>query len=117
MIMKCYFRPHTRLTFEIDGEKQNEIFEQLAHVQEMTEQNCGKCQASSDTLVFQVRVVDDNKFYELRCSKCKAILAFGSHKKGGTLFPKRHQTNEDGEREWLPDNGWMKWDAEKKKMV
>jgi hypothetical protein len=35
------------------------------------------------------------------------------HKKGGGLFPKR----KDKDDKWLPDAGWMKWDADKKKEV
>jgi hypothetical protein len=114
--MKCYFRPHGRLTFELESDQQDELFEQLAHVQEMTEQSCGKCKTPSEQLVFKTRVVDDNKFYELQCSKCGAILAFGSNKKGDTVFPRRY-IMEDGEKKFLPDNGWVKWDNKTKKYV
>jgi hypothetical protein len=86
-------------------------------VQEIIVHECGKCGTGGEGLQYQVRTVDDNKFYELRCTKCGAVLSFGSHKKGNSLFPKRYAENEDGEREWLPSNGWTKWDKEQQKRV
>jgi len=35
------------------------------------------------------------------------------HKKGGGMYPKR----KDKDDKWLPDGGWMRWDADKKKEV
>ena len=71
------------------------------------ESKCGKC--GSENLKFVVRTVDDNEYFELRCMDCGAKLAFGSMKKGGGLFPKR----KDGDN-WLPDNGWTKWNPKTK---
>ena len=59
----------------------------------------------SSNIKFVVRNVDGNDFFELRCIDCGAILAFGQHKKGGTLFPKR----KDDQNNWLPNKGWHKW--------
>jgi hypothetical protein len=42
---------------------------------------------------------------------CGAVLSYGQHKKGDTLFPKRK--GEDGS--WLENNGWYKWEGKKKK--
>lgn len=106
--MKVYYRPSPKLTIELEVGEQKDLVEQLAHIQEVVVHICGKCQ--SEDLTFQVRVVDDNKFYEIKCVKCGAILSFGAHKKGGTLFPKRY-VEEEGERKWLPNNGWTKWDS------
>ena len=114
--MKAYFRPSPKLTIEFDASDHKELFERLAQVQEIVVHQCGKCKAQADNLIFKVRVVDDNKFYELKCAKCGAMLVFGSHRKGGTLFPKRY-VEENGKKkipvEWLPHNGWTKLDAEK----
>ena len=52
-----------------------------------SEEKCGLC--GSNNLRFVVRNVEGNDYYELRCVDCGALLAFGQHKKGGTLFPKR----------------------------
>jgi len=112
--MKVYYRPSPKLTMEFEVSDQKDFVEKLAEMQEVVSHKCGKC--GSDDITCQVRTVDENKFYELKCSKCFAVLAFGAHKKGGTLFPKRY-VEEEGERKWLPDNGWTKWDAEKKQRV
>lgn len=92
-----------RLSVELEGESQRDLFEQLYRFQEVFEEpGCGKCHSTDVRYV--VRNVDDNLYYEKRCNKCGARLSFGSHKKGGGLFPKR----KEGEN-WLPDNGWVKW--------
>lgn len=98
-----------KLTIELEAAKQKDIFEQLSSLQEIFgESTCGKC--GKDNLKFQVREVDDNKYYELRCKDCGAVLAFGSHKKGDTLFPKR----KDADGKFLENKGWTKWDGTKK---
>ena len=86
------------------------VFQQLANFQEIfAETTCGKCE--SENIRFQVRNVDDNFYYELRCADCGSRLSFGSHKKGGGLFPKR----KDSEGNWLPDRGWVKWNPKTEK--
>ena len=102
-----YSTGNGRLSVELDAETQTDLFEQLAYFQEVFgETGCGKC--GSENLRFQVRSVEDNLYYELRCLDCGAKLAFGAMKKGGRLFPRRK--NKDGE--WLPDRGWVKWNKE-----
>ena len=93
--MKVIYRPSDKLQFELEGSGQKEIFKELAVVQEIFgEEKCGSC--GKNNLRYLVRNVDDNNYYEIRCNDCGAILSFGQHKKGGTLFPKRkddRQTN------------------------
>lgn len=92
-----------RLSVELEGESQKDLFEQLCRFQEVFEEpGCGKCHSTDVRYV--VRNVDDNLYYEKRCNKCGARLSFGVHKKGGGLFPKRREGDN-----WLPDNGWVKW--------
>lgn len=92
-----------RLSVELEGESQRDLFEQLYRFQEVFEEaGCGKCHSTDVRYV--VRNVDDNLYYEKRCNKCGARLSFGSHKKGGGLFPKRKEGDN-----WLPDGGWVKW--------
>lgn len=101
-----------RMSAEIDGESVRDIFAGVSSFQEVFDRNeCGKC--GGDDIKFVVRNVDDNQFYELRCENknCRAKLGFGSHKKGGGLFPKLK--DEDGK--WLNDNGWVKWNPDSKK--
>ena len=96
-----------RISAEIIADTQVEIFEQLAHFQEIFDESaCGKC--GSENIRFQVRTVEDNLYYELRCMDCGAKLAFGTMKKGGRLFPRR----KDKEGNWLNDRGWVKWNPD-----
>jgi len=111
--MKIQIQVSPTITAQVEGNTQVEVFEELARLQEIFGQSrCGKCK--SQHLKFVVREVDDNKYYELQCIDCRAALSFGQHKKGGSLFPKRKAENEDGTTKWLPNDGWTKWNAEKK---
>jgi len=116
MNVKLKLQQNLWVEFETE-QTQAEIFKTLSSVQEVFGQEaCGKCK--KDDLRFIVRTVDDNAYHEIRCQNCGAKLAFGANKKGGGLFPKRTEKNEDtGETSWLPDGGWMKWDREKKKNI
>lgn len=106
-----------RLTFEIEGATQTDIWEQLASIQEVFEDTtCTKYGQQDDNTRFVVRENDDNKYYELRYNGNNTKLfgvrkAFGQHKKGGGLFPRR----KDESGSYLPDNGWVKWNPDTKK--
>lgn len=85
--MKVKYKVGDKLEFELEGSGQKEIFKELALIQEIfAEEKCGLC--GSTNLRFVVRSVEGNDYYELRCADCGAVLAFGQHKKGGTLFQK-----------------------------
>ena len=102
--MKASYKLSDKLQFEVEGEGQKEIFKEIASIQEIFgETKCGMC--GYENIKFVVRVVEDNEYYELRCMDCGATLAFGQHKKGGTLFPKR----KDEKGEYMPNRGWYKW--------
>lgn len=104
-----YTTNNGRITVELEGDSQAALFGEIAKFQEVfAESKCGKC--GSEDLIFTTRTVDGNTYYELRCADCGAKLAFGQHKVGGGLFPKR---KEDGE--WLPNRGWVKWNPETKR--
>jgi translation initiation factor 2 beta subunit (eIF-2beta)/eIF-5 len=102
--MKLKYKVNDKLELELDGNGQKEIFKELATIQEIFgEEKCGIC--SSSNIKFVVRTVEGNDYYELRCADCGAILSFGQHKKGETLFPKR----KDEQGNYLPNKGWYKW--------
>ena len=102
--MKITYRPSSKLEFELEGSGQKEVFKELAVVQEIFAENkCGLC--GKDDIKYVVRSIDGNDYYELRCVSCGATLSFGQHKKGGTLFPKKKDENNNR----LPNNGWHKW--------
>ncbi len=111
--MKVLYRTRNgRMTFELEGKTQTDIFEQLAQLQEVFENDvCKRKGKESDNLRFRVREdKEENKYYELVCVDTdpalrNAKLSFGQHKKGGTLYP--HRKDKDGK--WLPDNGWTVW--------
>lgn len=107
-----YTANNGRISVEFETDTQREIFQQLSDFQEVFDVTaCGKC--ASENLRFVVRNIDDNQFFEIRCLDCGARLEFGSTKQGGKLFPRR----KDKEGNWLPDNGWVKWDKEKGSLV
>jgi len=102
--MKLKYKVNDKLELELDGNGQKEIFKELATIQEIFgEEKCGIC--GSSNIKFVVRTVEGNDYYELRCADCVAILSFGQHKKGETLFPKR----KDEQGNYLPNKGWYKW--------
>lgn len=104
-----YTTANGRLSVELEGDAQTDIFQAIGRFQEVFEEAvCGKC--GSENIKYIVRNVDDNLYYELRCKDCGAKLSFGVHKKGGGLFPKR----KDGD-DWLPDGGWVKWNPKTEK--
>tara|TARA_Y100000004_G_C8826744_1_gene374345 strand:- start:27 stop:356 length:330 start_codon:yes stop_codon:yes gene_type:complete len=100
-----------KLNVAFESETVRELWKQLATFQEVFgETACGKC--GSENLRFVVRENDGNEYYELRCTDCGARLAFGANKKGGGLFPRR----KDADGNWLPDNGWQKWNPKTKSL-
>ena len=108
--MKVKYKVSDRLEFELEGSGQKEVFKELALIQEIFgEEKCDVC--GNQNIKFVVRNVEGNDYYELRCSDCGSILAFGQHKKGGTLFPKR----KDDDGKYLANRGWHKWTKDEKK--
>lgn len=105
-----YQTRNAKLKVEFDSDSQRDLFEEISKFQEVFEEDtCGKCK--SENIRFVVRNIDDNLYYELRCADCGAKLAFGAAKKGGGLFPKR----KDNDNNWLPDRGWLKWNPKTEK--
>lgn len=93
---------------EVEGNSQKEVFKQLAEFQEVFDNSrCGACESTN--VRFVVRNVDDNEFFEIRCKDCGAKLAFGSHKKGNSLFPKR----KNSEGNYIENQGWQKYVPQK----
>lgn len=102
--MKAHYRTQSgRLSVEIEGDIP-EIFAGIAQFQEVFEADttCGCC--GQPNIRFRVRTIDDNRFHELVCLDCRAILNFGQTKRGNQLFAKR----KEGDR-YLPDRGWKVW--------
>lgn len=105
-----YTTSNGRISVAVSGDTQKDIFAALSSFQEVFEETtCGACKG--ENIKFVVRTdKEENNYYELHCKDCRSRLAFGAHKKGGSLFPKR----KNGEV-WLDNSGWVKWNPETKK--
>lgn len=111
--MKAELKVRPNLIVTVEDEKMTDVFEQLACVQEVFSENCGKC--DSKDIEFKARTNDNSTFYELKCKKCFAILQISPHNnKSGTMFTRRYDLDDDKNKVWLKDNGWKKWNKEKK---
>jgi hypothetical protein len=108
-----YKSKNGRLVAEVQGETQKDVFQQIASFQEVFEETaCGACSGEDLRFVVRRNAADDD-FFELHCQnpKCRARLAFGQHKKGGSLFPSR----KDKDGKYLDKGGWTRWNPETKK--
>jgi hypothetical protein len=113
--MKAIYQPNSKLTFEVEGNTQIEIFKQLAAIDEVFgDLTCTYNGDTTDNVRFIVRQdSDENEYYELQVppseSNSKVRYAkkhFGVHKGGKTLFPKK----------WENGGLWAKYNATTKTM-
>lgn len=99
---------------EIDGESHTELWSKLAQIDEVFgEKECGKCGSSIRYTTRQGEKSNGKKFtcYELVCNSlsCYAKKSFGvKDDQNNTMFPHR----KDGDGNYLPDNGWTRWNKE-----
>ena len=103
------------VTIGVEADKTTDAFKDLSSLEEVFGISCcGKCACEDLTHVVR-KDAEENEYYELRCTNrdCRAKLAFGLHKKGGGMYPKR----KDKDDKWLPDGGWMRWDKSQNKEV
>lgn len=101
---------------EVDSEVA--LFKFLSSMQEMFSHSvCERNGSVSEHVKCRVRKDDDeNEYFEFYCYKgdkdcLGAVKRFGQNKKGGGLFPK----NKDKDGNWLPNNGWVKWNRDTNK--
>lgn len=111
-----------KVSVTAEGQTVKEIFDNLALLTEtFGEEKCGCC--GSKRLKFRVRKVNSDgekfEFPELVCQDCFAKLAYGiSQEITGFVYPKRIVTgkrgkpvkDENGKVQYLPNNGWSKWE-------
>ena len=120
--MKANVRATPDLTFQVDAETEEQLFKQVARVQEVFQhQSCGKC--ASPNVKFVCRHdSSENDWLEVVCKDCRAKVIFGRTKKGGQIYPKirwdqlsekqkEQRANEkayaDKNRGFLPQKGWF----------
>jgi hypothetical protein len=102
-----YTSKNNRMNLQIESESAKDAFKKLAEFQEVFDEKCCQ-QCKSDDLKFVVRTVDSNDYFELKCNGCFAKLAYGQHKTGGSLFPKRKLADGSFDKEF---KGWHKWNG------
>lgn len=118
---------HVQFPVELDGrtvvvseevETEADLFKFLSSMQEIFSGSvCERNGSQSPHVKCRVRKDDDeNEYFEFFCYKGDkecfgAVKRFGQNKKGGGLFPK----SKDREGNWLPNNGWMKWNKDTQK--
>lgn len=120
--MKARIKANDNLWFDVEAEQEDELFKQIARVQEIFQHNgCGACDSTNVKFVCRLDN-SDNDWLEITCQDCRAKLIFGRTKKGGLIFPKikwdqlsekqqEHRINEkayaDKHRGYLPAKGWF----------
>lgn len=121
--MKMIYKLTDKMSIDVEGSTQKEIFLKLAELQKMYEpifgiEKCGCC--GSPDFNYIVREAETAKkkmcnYYELHCTnnKCKARFSYGQSTDNETLFPKdkddnKMVKNEFGKevRAFLPNGGW-----------
>ena len=120
--MKAKIKATDNLWFDVEAEQEDELFKQIARIQEIFQHNgCGACGSTNVKFVCRLDT-SDNDWLEITCQDCRAKLIFGRTKKGGLIFPKikwdqlsekqqEQRINEksyaDKHRGYLPDKGWF----------
>jgi hypothetical protein len=82
-----YRTANGRLAIKVFGEKQKDLFKELALAQQVFDATsaCGVCHSTE--IRFQARSYEGNDYYELVCMGCHAVFNFGQHKQGARSFP------------------------------
>lgn len=127
--MRLEYQANPKMKLVVDGEDVNELFESLGLMQEIFgEEHCGKCKSTN--LKFHMRKVGEGKkvmsYPEMVCESCGAKLEFGKTQ-DERMYPIRFQRQKNEvENRWeyvkdsngrnvpLGENGWTKWNPQKK---
>jgi hypothetical protein len=114
MSLKARYSPRPDLELELEGASVKDLFGVLATVAEIfSEPNCGAC--GCQVILPLVRKSKDKKgkehtYYEYKCTKCNARLAYGQSLDKENLFPKRKVADADGNEVYDTKNrGWARW--------
>ena len=133
-MLKVKYTPFPGMLVEVEGRDLAEIFKELGPVQEVLHNDtCGKCGGKRIRLVH--RLADGkHDVYELMCETpgnnkipCGAKLSLGKSSEGN-LFPRRYEQEKGSDNKWkkkvvdgktvyLPNKGWVRWDAAQNKNV
>jgi hypothetical protein len=121
--MKAIYKAYHHIDLEVEGATLQDILQGISQIEAaIGYEVCGKCKRE---FVFpRHRKAEDNDFYELVCGDCGAVLQLGTNKEAKTLYKKKMATDSkgkalkdaDGKGQYLPNNGWMKWNSATQKM-
>lgn len=103
-----YTTKDKQFVFEFDAQGTKDALQQVAHVQEVFEQEkCGHCGKRNFRYVH--RMVGEDHYYEIQCKDCFFKLGLGQPKKdSGNLYPRRRHNKT---KQAIGTNGWHKFDA------
>jgi hypothetical protein len=111
--MKAHYKVSDRLSFEIEGDNQVEIFRQLALVDQVfSNTTCPitKNGKPSNNIIYVVRKTKDGDYFEIQCKEEPyAKLSISQHRKSPTLYPKR-KDNKTGQP--IGTYGWHVYNPE-----
>jgi len=124
MSLEIFFRPTPDITIKADCKDIDDVFKTIGPLQEVFHNStCGKCKSTK--IRYVARKADKFDVFELYCESCGAKLALGKND-SGNLFPRRYEQDPadpkkprmvDGKKVWLPNEGWVRWDASKEAYV
>ncbi len=117
MAIEVFYRPNDKITLKVEARDVKDVFQQLGPLQEVFEAcKCGKCKSDKIRLIH--RKPDKFDFYELSCSACGSKLSLGQND-AGNLFPRRYKQDpndpkialldSNGNKVWLDNDGWIKY--------
>ena len=125
--MKAIVGSDGKVSFEIEGDNEADIFKGIARVQEVfSHDSCGACGKHNTKFVCRLDS-DENDWLEVVCQDCGSKVIFGRTKKGGQIYPKikwdqlseKQQEQRADEQEYaekhygyLPNKGWFKYRIE-----
>lgn len=121
--MKLLYAINNYASIEVECATVRDVIKELTQLKDSVEyETCGQC--NGDTFLRCRTNSEGDDFFEHVCRnpKCRAVLELGVNKEGGTLYKKRMKTGkkgtalkgEDGKAEYLPKNGWGRYNAETK---
>ncbi len=123
-IMKLVYAINRVTSVEVDCATVKDVIKELTQLRDSVEYElCGQC--GGETVLRHRTNQEKDDFYEHVCTnpKCRAVLELGNNKDTPTLYKKRMVTgkkgtalkSEEGKAEYLPKNGWGKYNPETKK--
>ena len=86
--MKARIKATDSLWFDVEAEQEDELFKQIARVQEVFQhRGCGHCNSANVKFVCRLDS-SSNDWLEVTCQECRAKLVFGRTKKRRLSLPK-----------------------------